>query len=66
MIGQRACLHRRYPSKTQAGEIEIELVDEHVDYANPIIFGHVIVRCSGSSVPRARSSPSIKRFILHP
>lgn len=64
MIGQWACLHRRYPSKTQAGEIE--LVDEHVDYAKPIIFGHVIVRCSGSSVPRARSSPSIKRFILHP
>jgi hypothetical protein len=45
MVSRPASLRRHYPSETHAGQIE--LVDEHIDYTNRIILGHVVVQVLG-------------------
>ena len=61
MVGRPAGLRRRRPSKTHAGKIK--LVDEHIDYANRIIFGNVVVQVFGQQ--RALSTVLALNKALH-
>ena len=45
MVSPPPRLRRHHPSETHPGEIE--LVDEHIDYANRIILGHEVVKVFG-------------------